>query len=105
MKCIGEVYDIEYEDFLDIEFFYGQSDSKMEEINVKLLDDENELKVYAYTIKELFENIKNKNEEVNEIEEYTIDIQNEKFNPMQHVINQQERYLKMSLDFDLNDHW
>ena len=105
MKCIGEVYDVEYEDFLDIEFFYGQSDSKMEEINVKLLDDENELKVYAYTIKELFENIKNKNEEVNEIEEYTIDIQNEKFNPMQHVINQQERYLKMSLDFDLNDHW
>ena len=35
-KCIGEIYDILYEDFLDIEFFYGQSDSKMEEIFVKM---------------------------------------------------------------------
>ena len=51
----------------------------------------------------MFENIKNSEE--NLIEEYTFDIQNEKFNPMQHVINQQERYLNMSLDFNLNDRW
>ena len=105
-KCIGEVYDVLYEDFLDIEFFYGQSDSKMEEIKIKLIRENNkeeEIKVYAYILKEMYENIKN-NEE-NLIEEYTIDFQNEKFNPMQHVINQQERYLNMSLDFNLNDRW
>ena len=95
-----------YEDFLDIEFFYGQSDSKMKEIKVKLVKENNneeEIQVYAYILNELFDNIKK--EEENIIEEYDIGLQNKIFNPMQHVINQQERYLKMSLDFDLKDRW
>ena len=100
-KCYGEIIDVAYEDFLDVEFFYGQGDSKMQEINVKL--GEEEMKVYAYILNELFDNVKT-NEDC-EIEEYTLEMQNEKFNPMQHVINQQERYLKMSLDFDLKDSW
>ena len=32
-------------------------------------------------------------------------MQKEKFNPMQHIINQQERYLDMSLDFNIKDSW
>jgi hypothetical protein len=105
-KCYGEIIDVEYEDFLDVEFFYGQCDSKMTEITVKLCDNDKneEIKVYAYIIKDLFDNVKNKDENC-EIEEYTIETQNEKFNPMQHVINQQERYLSMSLDFNLKDSW
>ena len=103
-KCYGEVIDVEYEDFLDVEFFYGQRDTTMKEITVKL--DDKEVKVYAYIIKEIFDNVKNdEGEEKCEIEEYTLEIQNEKFNSMQHIINQQERYLNMSLDFDLKDSW
>ena len=105
-KCIGEVYEVAYEDFLDVEFFYGQRDTKMEEISVKLIKDNNmeqEIKVYAYVLKEMFDNVKNKEENI--VEEYGIDIENDRFNPMQHVINQQERYLNMSLDFDLKDSW
>jgi hypothetical protein len=105
-KCYGEVWDVEYEDFLDVEFFYGQRDTTMQEITVKLNGED--IKVYAYILKELFDNVKNKDdikEENCEVEEYTIEMQNEKFNPMQHVINQQERYLNMSLDFDLKDSW
>ena len=105
-KCIGEVYEVAYEDFLDVEFFYGQRDTKMEEISVKLIRDNNmeqEIKVYAYILKEMFDNVKNKEENI--VEEYGIDIENDRFNPMQHVINQQERYLNMSLDFDLKDSW
>jgi hypothetical protein len=108
-KCYGEIIDVEYEDFLDVEFFYGQRDSEMTEITVKLCDNDKnekneEIKVYAYIIKDLFDNVKNKDENC-EIEEYTLETQNEKFNPMQHVINQQERYLSMSLDFNLKDSW
>ena len=105
-KCIGEIYDVAYEDFLDVEFFYGQSDSKMQQIKVKLIKENNkeeEIEVLVYILKELFDNVKNNEENI--IEEYDITLQNEKFNPMQHVINQQERYLNMSLDFDLKDRW
>ena len=103
-KCYGEVIDVEYEDFLDVEFFYGQKDTLMQEITVKL--DDKDVKVYAYIVKEIFDNVKNeKDGEKCEVEEYTLEMQNEKFNSMQHVINQQERYLHMSLDFDLKDSW
>ena len=103
-KCYGEIIDVEYEDFLDVEFFYGQRDTTMQEITVKL--DGKDIIVYAYIIKEIFENVKNTEpDNICEIEEYTIEIQNEKFNSMQHIINQQERYLNMSLDFDLKDSW
>ena len=103
-KCYGEVIDVEYEDFLDVEFFYGQRDTTMKEITVKL--DDKEVKVYAYIIKEIFDNVKSEeSEDKCEIEEYTLEMQNEKFNSMQHIINQQERYLNMSLDFDLKDSW
>jgi hypothetical protein len=103
-KCCGEVIDVEYEDFLDVEFFYGQKDTTMQEITVKL--DNKDVKVYAYVIKEIFDNVKNtESEDKCEVEEYTIEMQNEKFNSMQHIINQQERYLNMSLDFDLKDSW
>ena len=64
-----------------------------------------EIKVYAYIVKEMWENVKVKNEEENEIEEYGLDLQEKKFNPMKHIINQQERYLNMSLEFDINDSW
>ena len=100
-KCYGEIIEVAYEDFLDVEYFYGQGDSKMSEIVVK--EGEKEFKVYAYILKELFDNIKS--EDNNEVEEYSLDIQKEKFNPMQHIINQQERYLNMSLDFNINDSW
>ena len=100
-KCYGEVIDVAYEDYLDVDFFYGQKDSEMKEATVKL--GEEEIKVYAYIVEKLFDNVKN--DENLEVEEYTIQMQNEKFNPMQHIINQQERYLDMSLDFDLKDSW
>ena len=104
-KCLGEIYDVIYEDFLDIEFFYGQSDSKMEEVNVKLIDGE-EIKAYAYVVKKMWENVKVVDDkEENEVEEYGLDIQEKRFNPMKHIINQQERYLNMSLEFDLKDSW
>ena len=103
-KCVGEIYDIQYEDFLDIEFFYGQCDTKMEEINV-LLNGKQEIKVYAYILKKIWDNVKVNNEELNEVEEYGLDLQEKKFNPMKHIINQQERYLNMSLEFDLKDSW
>ena len=103
-KCYGEVIDVEYEDFLDVEFFYGQKDTLMQEITVKV--DDKDVKVYAYIVKEIFDNVKNeKDGEKCEVDEYTLEMQNEKFNSMQHVINQQERYLHMSLDFDLKDSW
>ena len=103
-KCYGEIINVEYEDFLDVEFFYGQRDTTMQEITVKL--DGKDIIVYAYIIKEIFENVKNTEpDNICEIEEYTIEMQNEKFNSMQHIINQQERYLNMSLDFDLKDSW
>ena len=103
-KCYGEVIDVEYEDFLEVEFFYGQRDTTMKKISVKI--DDKYIEVYAYVIKEIFENVKSKeSDDKCEIEEYTIDMQNEKFNSMQHIINQQERYLNMSLDFDLKDSW
>ena len=103
-KCYGEIIDVEYEDFLDVEFFYGQRDTTMQEITVKL--DDKDIKVYAYVIKEIFDNVKNpEGDDKCEIEEYTIEMENEKFNSMQHIINQQERYLNMSLDFDLKDSW
>ena len=100
-KCYGEIIDVAYEDFLDVEFFYGQKDALMKEIMVKL--DDKEIKAYAFIIEKLYDNINN--DQISEVEEYTIEIQNEKFNPMQHVINQQERYLNMSLDFNLKDSW
>ena len=104
-KCLGEIYDVIYEDFLDIEFFYGQSDSKMEEVNVKLIDGE-EVKAYAYVVKKMWENVKVVDDkEENEMEEYGLDLQEKRFNPMKHIINQQERYLNMSLEFDLKDSW
>ena len=103
-KCYGEVIDVEYEDFLDVEFFYGQRDTTMKKISVKI--DDKYIEVYAYVIKDIFENVKSQeSDDKCEIEEYTIDMQNEKFNSMQHIINQQERYLNMSLDFDLKDSW
>ena len=102
-KCFGEVYDILYEDFLDIEFFYSQGDSKMEEISVKIND--KEMKVFAYVVKNMWENVKVKKEEECLVEEYNKDIQEKRFNPMKHIINQQERYLNMSLDFNLKDSW
>ena len=105
-NCFGEIYEVAYEDFLDIEFFYGQRDSLMEEIIVKLYRDNNmeeEINVYAYILKEMLDNIKDKEEKI--VEEYGIELEKERFNPMQHVINQQERYLSISLDFDLKDSW
>ena len=104
-KCFGEIYEILYEDFLDIEFFYGQGDTKMEEINVLLLNNNEEIKVYVYILKNVWDNIKVENNDINEVEEYDLDLQEKKFNPMKHIINQQERYLNMSLKFDLKDSW
>ena len=84
-KCYGEVIDVEYEDFLDVEFFYGQRDTTMKKISVKI--DDKYIEVYAYVIKEIFENVKSQeSDDKCEIEEYTIDMQNEKFNSMQHII-------------------
>ena len=103
-KCIGEIYDLLYEDFLDIEFFYGQCDTKMEEINVTLNDGQ-EIKVYAYIVRNMWDNVKVNKDEKNEVEEYGLDLQEKKFNPMKHIINQQERYLNMSLEFNLKDSW
>ena len=100
-KCYGEIIEVAYEDFLDVEYYYGQGDSKMSEIVVK--DGEKEFKVYAYILNELFDNVKS--DVICEVEEYSLEMQKEKFNPMQHIINQQERYLDMSLDFNIKDSW
>ena len=77
----------------------------MEEVNVKLIDGE-EIKAYAYVVKKMWENVKVVDDkEENEVEEYGLDMQEKRFNPMKHIINQQERYLNMSLEFDLKDSW
>ena len=86
--------------FEDVNVNEGVGD---EEIIVKM--EGKEIKVYAYIINELFKNVKREENLELEIEEYNIEIQNKEFNPMQHIINQQERYLNMSLDFDLKDSW
>ena len=77
----------------------------MEEINVLLLNNNEEIKVYVYILKNVWDNIKVENNDINEVEEYDLDLQEKKFNPMKHIINQQERYLNMSLKFDLKDSW
>ena len=61
--------------------------------------------MYAYILRNVWNNVKVNNNELNEIEEYGLDLQEKKFNPMKHIINQQERYLNMSLEFDLKDSW
>ena len=61
----------------------------MQEITVKI--DDKDIKVWAYIIKNIFDNVKNKeSEDKCEIEENTMEIQNEKFNSMKNIINQQE---------------
>ena len=80
----------------------------MQEINIKLSGENNkeeDFLVYAYILKELFDNVKNTEEMETIIEEYNLNLQNKKFNPMQHIINQHARYLNMSLDFNLKDKW
>ena len=76
----------------------------MEEINVTLNDGQ-EIKVYAYIVRNMWDNVKVNKDEKNEVEEYGLDLQEKKFNPMKHIINQQERYLNMSLEFNLKDSW
>ena len=74
----------------------------MKEVNIQLND--KEIKANAFIIK----NIDNKlidEKGIIEVEEYNLDLQNKYFNPMQHIINQQEKYLNMSLDFNVEDRW
>ena len=101
-KCKGQVFEVDEDDFIDIEYYYGLDDEKMKEVNIQLND--KEIKANAFIIK----NIDNKlidEKGIIEVEEYNLDLQNKYFNPMQHIINQQEKYLNMSLDFDVEDRW
>lgn len=101
-KCKGQIFEVDEDDFIDIEYYYGLDDEKMKEINILL--NNKEIKAYAFTIKEVPKELIDERGII-EVEEYDLDMQNKYFNPMQHIINQQEKYLNMSLDFNVEDRW
>ena len=74
----------------------------MKEINVEL--NGKEIKVYAFVVKNLGKELIDERGII-EVEEYDLDMEKKYFNPMQHIINQQEKYLNMSLDFNVEDRW
>ena len=74
----------------------------MKEINVQL--NEKEIKAYAFILKNIPKELIDE-KGIIEVEEYDLDMQNKYFNPMKHIINQQEKYLNMSLDFNVEDRW
>ena len=101
-KCKGQIIEVDEDDFIDIEYFYGLDDEKMKEINIQL--NEKEIKAYTFIIKTIPKELIDE-KGIIEVEEYDLDMQNKYFNPMQHIINQQEKYLNMSLDFNVEDRW
>ena len=101
-QCKGQIFEVDEDDFIDIEYFYGLDDEKMKEVNIKLND--KEIKAYAFIIKNIDNQLIDE-KGIMEVESYDLDLQNKYFNPMQHVINQQEKYLNMSLDFNVEDRW
>ena len=101
-RCKGQIIEVDEDDFIDIEYFYGLDDEKMKEINVKLND--KEIKVNAFILKNIPKELIDE-KGIIEVEEYDLDMQNKYFNPMKHIINQQEKYLNMSLDFNVEDRW
>ena len=101
-KCKGQIFEVDEDDFIDIEYFYGLDDEKLKEINVQL--NEKEIKAYAFILKNIPKELIDE-KGIIEVEEYDLDMQNKYFNPMQHIINQQEKYLNMSLDFNVEDRW
>ena len=101
-KCKGQVFEVDEDDFIDIEYYYGLDDEKMKEVNIQLND--KEIKAYAFIIKNIDKTLIDE-KGIIEVEEYNLDLQNKYFNPMQHIINQQEKYLNMSLDFNVEDRW
>ena len=101
-KCKGQIIEVDKDDFIDIEYFYGLDDEKMKEINIQL--NEKEIKAFAFILKNIPKELINE-KGIIEVEEYDLDMQNKYFNPMQHIINQQEKYLNMSLDFNVEDRW
>ena len=101
-QCKGEVFEVEEDDFIDIEYYYGLDDEKMKEVNIQLND--REIKAYAFIIKDIPKELIDQRGII-EVEKYDLDMQKKYFNPMQHIINQQEKYLNMSLDFDFEDKW
>ena len=101
-KCKGEVFEVDEEDFIDIEYYYGLDDQKMKEVNVQLND--KEIKALAFIVKYVDKELID-DRGIIEVEKYDLDLQNKYFNPMEHIINQQEKYLNMSLDFNFEDKW
>ena len=101
-KCKGQIFEVDEDDFIDIEYYYGCDDEKMKEINVEL--NGKEIKVYAFVVKNLGKELIDERGII-EVEEYDLDMEKKYFNPMQHIINQQEKYLNMSLDFNVEDRW
>ena len=101
-KCKGQVFEVDEDDFIDIEYYYGLDNEKMKEIYIKLND--KEIKAFAFIIKNIRKELVDE-KGIIEVEEYDLNMQNKYFNPMQHIINQQEKYLNMSLDFNVEDKW
>ena len=101
-KCKGQIFEVDEDDFIDIEYYYGIDDEKMKEINVE--SNGKEIKAYAFVVKNLGKELINERGII-EVEEYELNMEKQYFNPMQHIINQQEKYLNMSLDFNVEDRW
>ena len=101
-KCKGQVFEVDEDDFIDIEYYYGSDSEKMIEVNIQLKDQN--IKAYAFTIKSIPKELIDERGII-EVEEYNLEMQDKYFNPMQHIINQQEKYLNMSLDFNVEDRW
>ena len=101
-KCKGQIFEVDEDDFIDIEYYYGCDDEKMKEINVELNGDQ--IKAYAFVVKNIGKELIDERGII-EVEEYDLDMEKKYFNPMQHIINQQEKYLNMSLDFNVEDRW
>ena len=101
-QCKGEIFNILYDDFLDVEYFY---DNNYDMKEMEIINEQNEkIKCFCY-IKEDFSEKDKENLLVKECEEYTKDLENKYFNSMKHNITKEEKYLNMSLNFNEKDSW
>ena len=89
-KINGEIWKIKENEIVDIEYFYGLCDKKEFNFNSK---NNGIIKCIYFEIKEQF--IKNKNK----IDNYSLDFQNENYNPILHSIIIEEIYLDYTFDY------
>lgn len=91
----GELWKVTEEECEDIRYFYGEKECERREIKMK---GENGIE---YDKVRIYVRIEGKTEKDEIIQEYTIETQKNKYNPVGHKIKIEEKYLKCSLRFPL----